>query len=192
MPGPAVLLVISSALQRGFHLGLAAALGILVTNIIYFALSGTSLGAMLVASRWVYLTAKWLGAAWIIYMGARDLFNPPGGLSVADSPAELRTTGFVDYFRRGLVLQLSNPKAIIFFGALLPQFINANAPLPLQLLILGASSTVIEFLVLAAYSFAASGASSLVRSARYAHLTHRIGGALLIIVGLGVAFLGRD
>jgi homoserine/homoserine lactone efflux protein len=63
VPGPAVLLVISSALQRGFRIGIAASLGILAGNLIYFALSGTSIGAMLVASRRTYLAAKWAGAA---------------------------------------------------------------------------------------------------------------------------------
>ncbi len=94
--------------------------------------------------------------------------------------------------RRGIALRLSNPKAIIFFVALLPQFVDAKTPLGFQILILGVTSTVVEFVVLSGYSLAASSASSLVREPRYIRLTHRLGGALLICAGLGIALLSGD
>lgn len=74
-PGPAVLLVISIALTRGARDGLLASLGILAANAIYFVLSATAIGAILVASWEVFFLIKWLGAAYLVWLGLRMLLS---------------------------------------------------------------------------------------------------------------------
>jgi threonine/homoserine/homoserine lactone efflux protein len=120
-PGPAALLVVSSGLRGGVRSGVSASLGILAANAMYFAISATSLGAMLAASAALYIAVKWTGSAYLVYLGLTDLFRPP--VMHAGNSGQLR-------HRRALVngflLQAANPKAIIFFVALLPQFLNRD------------------------------------------------------------------
>jgi homoserine/homoserine lactone efflux protein len=92
----------------------------------------------------------------------------------------------------GLLLQLSNPKAIVFFAALLPQFIDPKGDPVLQVVILGITSLIIESLVLLCYGLAAGRASAVARQPRYARWTNRVSGVLLIGAGSGLAALRRS
>jgi len=189
-PGPAVLFVLSSALRLGAKQGIPAILAILAANSLYFALSATGIGALLVSSYRIFFAAKWLGATYLVYLGARAIL---GHHSVV--PAEEHTaipTGAWRLFADGLVLQLSNPKAIIFFSAILPQFMDPRHALLPQIVVLGVTSTICEFMVLSGYGVAAARASLLARQPRYAKWTNRIAGGLLIGAGAGLAALRRD
>src|SRR5262245_28738357 len=142
-PGPAVLLVVSQSLSRGAWAGVAASLGILAANAVYFALSGTSIGAVLVRSSVVFSIVRWVGAGYLIWMGTRMIWMRPNtnSLQLQADPAAAKRNAF----SLAVVTQGANPKALVFFTAILPQFINPAAPVVAQILILGISSVVIEF-----------------------------------------------
>jgi threonine/homoserine/homoserine lactone efflux protein len=146
IPGPAVLLVVSTALGRGLRSGLGAALGILAANTLYFSLSATGVVAAHAASRDLFAAIRWLGAGYLIWIGLRMLRSRPSRQATAQPVAPTRS------FVRGFVVQSANPKALVFFVALLPQFINPAVPVPKQVLMLGASSLLIELLVLTGYA----------------------------------------
>jgi homoserine/homoserine lactone efflux protein len=178
-PGPAVLFVLSSALKSGARKSIASNLGILTANVVYFALSATGIGAVLLSSK-LFIAVKWIGAAYLIVLGLRLL---TGHHSVMKAPDET----FIDpkshhLFFDGFTVQISNPKAILFFSALLPQFINPHYAVVPQIVILGASSVLIEFSILLGYGLAGS-----VLSPRYAKWTDRVAGGLLIGAGEGIA-----
>jgi homoserine/homoserine lactone efflux protein len=184
-----VLFVLSSALRSGARRSLAANLGILSGNAIYFVLSATGVSALLMASYNLFFAIKWIGAAYLIFIGLRALFGKADVLQ----PIETNNTekSAARLFADGLVVQLSNPKAIVFFSALLPQFIDPPLGIAPQLAILGVTSVIIEFLVLSSYGLAASRASAIARQPRYAVWTDRIGGLFLIGAGTGLATLKR-
>jgi len=189
-PGPAVLFVVSQALSYGAARSLWANLGILTANALYFALSALGLGAVLMASHRVFLVIKWAGAAYLVFLGVKTFFARDASFAslgaTSDAPVGWRLLG------RGVILQAANPKSLIFFTALLPQFIDPKGAVGWQILILGVSSVVVEFFVLSGYGVFAGRAATLARQPRYSRLTHRLAGACLVLAGTGVALTGKD
>jgi threonine/homoserine/homoserine lactone efflux protein len=197
-PGPAVLLIVSQSMKRGFRPSLRGALGIVAANAFYFALSAVGLGALLMASKTVFEAIRWIGAGYLMFMGLRMILSrnsmerrallPAVSEATAQSgeaPApELRSMGSSE-FVQALIVQLSNPKAVVFFTALLPQFIDPKGPVTLQFLTLGVISTVIEYPVLALYGFAADRGRAVY--ARHTRWIERIAGGCLVAAGLKLA-----
>ena len=183
-PGPAVLLVISLSLTRGAAAGIVGSLGILSANIAYFALSATSLGAVLVTSYRLFLAIKWIGATYLICVGIRMIFasDRPGQPSQSMTPRSIGRS-----FSIAVLTQGANPKALIFFTAILPQFIDARGRVPFQIAVLGTSSVAIEFLVLALYVVTCRTARGWVDEGRLASPLQRVGGAVLIGAGARLA-----
>ncbi len=184
-PGPAVLLVVSLALGQGLRPGLGASLGILTANTLYFGLSATGVAVALAASHELFLVLKWVGATYLVWLGLRML------LSRGSRDIRARPTSTASSFFRGFVVQGANPKALVFFMALLPQFINPAASVGGQVLILGASSVVIEFVALAIYAYGAVRAGR-VAGARVSGALQRVGGGLLVAVGARLAVVQSE
>jgi homoserine/homoserine lactone efflux protein len=184
-PGPAVLLVVSMALTRGPSAGFGASLGILVANAAYFAISATSLGALLLASSELFAVVKWAGAAYLIWTGTRMLLATGSSDEASPEQPQTRRLGAFSY---GVLTQGANPKAIVFFSAILPQFVDPRGPIGVQLLVLGISSIVIELLVLSLYVAACGRARGLSRNSRVTRPLARMGGVLLIGAGARLAF----
>jgi homoserine/homoserine lactone efflux protein len=201
-PGPAVLLVISLALSRGARSGFDASLGILAANSLYFLISATSLGAVLLASWQLFVAVKYAGAAYLIYLGARMLFSPSRSatkerssrLSAADvqeGVAAKPDASRRGSFALGFLTQGANPKALVFFSAILPQFIDPQSAVAPQVAILGISSVLIELAVLAVYVIASHRARAWTRHPRFATPLQRAGGVLLIAAGARLAAVRR-
>jgi homoserine/homoserine lactone efflux protein len=187
-PGPAVLFVLAQALGGGRRAAFPASLGILAANTFYFLLSATSLGAVLVASYDLFFAVKWAGAAYLIWLGVRGLRargNAFGVSPAVGGPAGTRLIG------RGFAVQVANPKAIVFFTALLPQFVDPTRSVPLQLAILAVTSIAVEFVVLNAYGALAGRAAHLAAQPRAVSLLERVAGVLLIAAGLRMAMFRR-
>ena len=186
-PGPAVLYVLSQAVRRGPGKSVWASWGILSSNAMYFALSATSLGAVIVASYKLFFLIKWLGAAYLVYLGLANFFGKTSVLSLPEEKTNSRTGWRI--LRDGFFLQAANPKALLFFIAILPQFIDAHHNVALQIFILGASSIVVEFIILFIYGQLAGRALATARSPRFEKLTNRVAGSLLVGAGIGLARL---
>jgi homoserine/homoserine lactone efflux protein len=184
-PGPAVLFVLSYGLARGGRASLWANAGILTANAFYFVLSALGLGAVLLASHEVFTVIKYLGAAYLVYLGARTIYG--AGLSLQAGSVARATTEDWRTLTRGFALQAANPKALIFFIALLPQFIDANQAVAPQVVILGMTSVVIEFSILAAYGYLAARAATIAREPKFVTVTNRVSGGMLVAAGAGIA-----
>ena len=158
-PGPAVFYVVSQGVRSPAR-ALPATLGILSANAIYFTLSATSLGALIAASARFFSIAKWAGAAYLVYLGFKALRSARQSHStnLTDSGRATGRDRRQIYFG-ALTLQLSNPKALLFFLALLPQFIDAHQPVVRQMAILAATSMLPEFCILLGYGWLAHRAA---------------------------------
>ena len=190
-PGPAVMLVLANAIKHGARRTTFTILGIISANALYFVLSATSLGALLVASYNTFFLVKWIGAGYLIYLGLRAMFSR-SALIAENNATSNRVTSPLRLYVNGVVSQAANPKALVFFAALLPQFIDPKRPIALQVAILGITSVVVEFVIQVCYAAAADRASTVAREPRFAAWTNRISGALLISAGTGIALLKRE
>jgi threonine/homoserine/homoserine lactone efflux protein len=178
-------------LRHGSRQSVWANLGIVGANTFYFALSAIGLGAVLLASQGVYQAIRFLGAAYLIYLGLATFFGKGASVASARPEASSEPPG-ARLFGRGFIVQVANPKALVFFTALLPQFVTPGAGVGWQVFILGLSSVVIEFIVLGFYGLAAGKASELARRPRFVTITNRISGVLLIAAGAGLALTERS
>ena len=155
-PGPAVFYVVSQGVRGALRRSLPAAAGIISANAIYFTLSATSLGAVIAASARFFTVAKWVGAAYLIYLGVKALRSAGSSHAVVLGEAGAALQGDRRRVYLGaLTLQLANPKALLFFLALLPQFIDPVQPVAPQMLILAATSMLPEFCILLGYGWLA-------------------------------------
>lgn len=189
-PGPAVLFVVSYALSRGWRASLAANAGILAGNAFYFLLSAVGLGAMLLVSYRVFTVTKYAGGLYLVYLGIQTIRG--AGVGLRPDAAGQGTGGHWRAFARAFAVQIANPKALIFFIAFLPQFIDVRRAVWPQVTILGVTSLVIECAVLAAYGSLAARAAELARQPRFVTATNRVSGGMLMLAGAGVAFASEQ
>jgi homoserine/homoserine lactone efflux protein len=158
-PGPAVFYVVSQGVRGGLRRTLPAAAGILSANAIYFALSATSLGALIATSGRFFVIAKWLGAAYLIYLGIKSLIDAGAGKGVSLNGGTPQSGDRRRVYLGAVTLQLANPKALLFFLALLPQFIDTGRAVIPQMLILAATSMIPELFILVGYGWLAHRAA---------------------------------
>jgi threonine/homoserine/homoserine lactone efflux protein len=181
IPGPTILLVVSYALGQGWRTALPMAVGVALGDFTAMTLSMLGVGALLAASATVFTILKWIGAAYLVWLGVK-LFRAGGTLQAEprrSAASSLRMLGHA-----WLVTAL-NPKSITFFVAFLPQFLDRSGDFWTQMLIFEATFLVLAFLNALGYALAASRARRAVANPRVLAIVNRTGGTLL--VGAGVA-----
>ena len=147
-PGPSHLLMLSVSASNGFQRSLATAAGDLTANAIQIVLAGLGLAAALNASKYGFATVKWLGVSYLVWLGARQIIRSFSGRGVA-APAPRASLKAL--WARGFITSAANPKAVVFFAALFPQFLSSAHSLFPQILVRGASYIVIDGIFLCAY-----------------------------------------
>jgi threonine/homoserine/homoserine lactone efflux protein len=188
IPGPTVLLVVSYALGQGWRTALPMAVGVALGDFTAMTLSMLGLGALLAASATLFTILKWVGAAYLVWLGIK-LWRAGGTLEATprtDSVSAARMLGHA-----WLVTAL-NPKSITFFVAFLPAFLDPRADFLTQMLVFETTFLVLAFANAFGYALAASRARGLVRNARAISAINKTGGGLLIGAGVAtVAFAGQ-
>jgi homoserine/homoserine lactone efflux protein len=175
-PGPAVLFVTSQSAWRGRSAGVRAAAGIASANIVFWILSALGLAAAIAASQAAFMALKWGGAVYLAWLGVRAI---AGSFGPADA-SPLETSVNLHPYRDGLFVGLSNPKGMLFFVALLPQFIDPAKPALAQILILAATSVLVDFPINAGYALAAGRLRGLLNHGGAKRWLERgVGGAFL-------------
>jgi len=188
-PGQDMLLVMSRSIAQGPAAGVATAAGVSVGLIGHTVLATLGLGAILRASEWLFVALKFVGAAYLIYLGIGLLLSKHDTLILAASGKRSPTRLFVD----GAFSNVTNPKIAIFFFAFLPQFVAPAATHPtLSIFVLGLVFAALTFVVKAPIGLFAGALSGRLR-ARPAALRwlFRSSGAILVGLGVRLAFERR-
>jgi threonine/homoserine/homoserine lactone efflux protein len=191
VPGPGVLFVVGRALAHGRRTALATALGHAAGNYVVAACVAVGLGALLQRSVEAFVIVKIAGALYLIWLGVHAIRHRKSladAMAVATPPREGWRAA-----RDGAVVGLTNPKAYILFGAILPQFVNrAAGHVPAQMLVLALVSVAIGAISDCSWGFAASAVRAwFARSPRRIEMVGGAGGLAMIGVGVTVALTGR-
>lgn len=187
IPGPTILIVVSYALGHGRRAALSTVAGVALGDFTAMTCSMLGLGALLATSAMLFTALKWLGAAYLVWLGIKLWRAPPtlpaaGAESEAGAVPELRPWRM---FGHAYVVTALNPKSLVFFVAFLPQFLDLSAPLAPQMIVLEATFVTLAALNALAYALAASAARTQIRRPSVQRAVNRVGGTLLI--GAGVA-----
>lgn len=181
IPGPTILLVVSYALGQGWRTALPMAVGVALGDFTAMTLSMLGLGALLAASAAVFTLLKWIGAAYLVWLGV-TLWRAGGSLDA--TPRTEASPPWRMLAHAWLVTAL-NPKSLIFFVAFLPQFLDPHANVLAQMIVFEATFLTLAFLNAFIYALIASRARAMVRNERAIRAVNRVGGTLLI--GAGIA-----
>ena len=187
IPGPTVLLVISYALSHGRRVGLATVAGVALGDFTAMTASMLGIGALLATSAALFTALKWLGAAYLVWLGIKLWRAPVGDAALVAAP-ETRPARI---FAHAWLVTALNPKSIVFFVAFLPQFLVADAPLLPQMAIFEATFLVLAAANAFAYGWLAVAARRVIRRPAAQRAVNRTGGAALIGAGLLTAFWRR-
>lgn len=191
VPGPDMAFILGHTVRHGRRGGFAAMLGVWTGAMLHIALTVVGLAAILASSPAAFALIKWMGAAYLVWLGLRSLLSPS-----SDSEQTQKTPSqpaWMAIFRQGVLVDVLNPKSALFFLAFIPQFVVAGAgPVPLQLLLHGLLLIGVAAVVEPAYILLTAVAAARFRlSAGASRWLDRGLGALFIGLGLRLAALQR-
>ncbi|MGV0820559.1 LysE family translocator [Martelella sp. AMO21009] len=185
IPGPTVLLVLSYALSQGRRVALATVAGVALGDFIAMTASLAGLGALVLASAQLFMVLKWIGAAYLVYLGFK-LFRSKGvGDAVPSATQASLSPRHV--FLHALTVTALNPKSIVFFIAFVPQFVRPQAPLVPQFAILIATFVGLAMLNTLAYALLADKLREKIASPAVTAFLPRLGGGALMAMGIATA-----
>jgi threonine/homoserine/homoserine lactone efflux protein len=190
IPGPAVLFIMTRSMDGGRRVGAISALGIGTADLIHTTAAAFGLSALLMTSALAFSVMKYLGAAYLIYLGIRTLLrrDEPHHMERAEPKTLPRM------FFQGMAVELLNPKTALFFLAFLPQFVDATrGTVTLQFLLFGSVFAVLGLCSLTFYGLLAGTIATLLkRNTRFQRTQRYVTGSIYIALGLTAAFAGSE
>ncbi len=186
-PGPTMLMCMTNALNHGPRRAMTSVAGSVTAVFVVMGLSAAGLGALLAASETAFTTAKLIGAAYLIWLGIKTFRSDASALSItADGDGKARRS----FYLQGLLVGASNPKAVLFFAAFFPQFLNPSAPMAPQFTILALTFAAFEFTVLTTCALGVARLAPMLRTSGPVKWINRICGGLFTLMG-GLLLLTR-
>lgn len=184
-PGPAVLYIVARSMDQGRIAGLVSVLSIETGNFVHVLAATLGLSAILMSSALAFSAVKYLGAAYLVYLGVRRLLAPEG----AHQPASFKPQSLRRIYRQGVLVAVLNPKTALFFFAFLPQFVDpARGPVNLQLLALGGTFVLMAIVTDGTYALLAGSLGGWLKSSpAFLRFDRYVIGSVYIGLGLTAA-----
>ena len=187
-PGPSVMLVTANSMKWGRDKTVGTIAGDLTANLCQIILASIGLATVVASSGELFQIIKWCGVAYLIYMGLVKIFSNPKIEFSTNGSAKGR---FSKLFAEGFLMSAANPKAILFFAALFPLFLNEASPIIPQILILAITFLMIDGISLFVFAFFAAKLKSYLENQEKVNLQNKIVGSLLILSGLMLSMVKR-
>lgn len=184
-PGPAVLLSVTNSLTHGFTKSVFSSLGNIIGIFIVSSATAFGLVAVLQASTLLFTILKTFGAIYLVYLGIRQ-WRSKQNIFEKSIETSKHNQGKRKSFVQGLFVAISNPKTILFFTALFPQFIDLSKPIMIQFIILTLTFMLFSFIILVCYALSAHSAKGWFAKRDRAVWLNRISGTIFIGFGLGI------
>jgi threonine/homoserine/homoserine lactone efflux protein len=184
-PGPAVICLVTRSAEQGRAAGVVSLLGVETGTLLYALAAAAGLAGVIAASATAFAAVKYVGAAYLLYLGVRRLLSRGGAVGEAAAPANSRL------FASGLTVQLLNPKIAVFFVAFLPQFAPRHGSQVLAMLTLGLTFTLLALVSDGAYVLLAGALGERLRAGSRARRgLDRACGAIYAVLGVSAALAG--
>ena len=188
-PGPGVFSSLAAGLNHGFRRGMWNAVGMQVANFTLMIIVSVGLGAILLASESLFNAVKWGGVAYLVWLGIATWRSEPHHFDArADAP---RGRDSREVFLKGFLVNITNPKGIIFYVAVLPQFIDVSRPQLVQYAILGFTTLVVDMVVMAGYIGLAARVLAVMKDPSHLRWVNRILGGAFVAAGMALAAFRR-
>lgn len=186
-PGPGAVISMSTGLRHGYRAALLAICGLQVAIILHLLIVAIGLGALLATSETAFSIVKFAGAAYLVWLGIQKWRAPV--VSAAAAVAPLTHKGL---FLQGLLVNLTNPKAIVFICALVPQFVDPARPQLPQYLLIAVTLCLTDMIVMSVYALGAAGLGRWLHDPRTIRLQNRAFGGLFVSAGALLAMSSRS
>lgn len=182
-PGPAAITVAAQASGNGVARSQFTVGGVAMANAAFFLMSATGISAMIIASETVFAAIKWFGVAYLTYLGLNAMISRNGGLQIEPGPPR----SLAGLFGNGFLVEAANPKALLYFAAILPQFLDTTAPIVPQMAIMGATTLVFDWLIYSGYAVLGAQVSRSGVSPSRITILNRMAGCALLYSAFRVA-----
>ncbi len=190
VPGPAVTFIVARSIEHGRFLGFVSVLGVMTGSLIHILLTALGLSALLLQSTIAFSVVKYLGAAYLVYLGIKSLLSEPVSLE----SIQTEHTRPLRIYWQGFIVNVFNPKGVLFFVAFLPQFVNPNLGNPtVQIVTLGLIFIGVAIISDSIYVLLASAARNFLSgNLKMAAFQKNFAGLIYILLGLTTAVTGQQ
>ncbi len=190
-PGPGALSAMSAGMKYGFARGMWNLAGLQAAIVVNVFAIWLGLGALLVASTLAFDIMKYLGAAYLVYLGIQKFREEPIPFERIAAQTNFADTTPWGIFKQGMLVNLTNPKGLLFLAAVLPQFIDPSKPMGIQYAILGGTMIVCDVVVMIGYTALASTILRMLKDPNHIRWTNRGVGSLFVAAGGALAVFKR-
>ena len=190
VPGPAVVYIMTRSIDQGRAAGLASVAGIESATFVHILAAALGLSAILLSSALAFDIVKYIGAAYLIYLGVQKLLSK----DTDDATAIVQKQSLGQIYKQGVIVNLLNPKTALFFFAFLPQFVDpSHGSVSLQIVLLGLIFVSIATLTDGTYAIVSSSLAGWLRgNKRFKRIQRYVTGTVYVGLGITTALAGRN